>query len=266
MGFARAAGSVLLLAVIILVVMGLVRFAVRGPTPTVIPPAASSGPAAAPAEAPRPASVAAGALLARIKACSQPELENVIDQLSPLEAVGLYHLLTPSDREVVLAAVPYPLLAKKAHSLLGIPEAPFRHADQPGRLASTLIDAAMGVGSAGTGNPAAALSFAVALDNQHAPLDPRLRFQSTERRIYACLDGGADSAAVPGVLVRWSREGTDIPLYLRYLPLALNRRWNYIYYDSPTDWPAGTYRVALFGVEEVARLLAEGTFVVGPKE
>ena len=256
----------LLLAAIVLAVMGLVRFAVRGPSPAAIPPAAPSGPAAAPAETPRPASAAASALLARIKACSQPELENVIDQVSPLEAIGLYHLLTPGDREAVLAAVPYPLLARKAHALLGIPESQFRHADQPGRLASTLIDAAMGVAPAEPGSPAAGLRFAVALDGQHAPLDPRHRFRPSERRIYACLDSGTDSVVVPGVLARWSREGTDTPLYLHYLPLALNRRWNYIYFDSPMDWPEGTYRVALFRVEEVARLLAEGTFLVDPKE
>jgi hypothetical protein len=69
MGLVRAAGSVLLLAAIVLAVMGLVRFAVRGPSPAAIPPAAPSGPAAAPAETPRPASAAASALLARIKAC-----------------------------------------------------------------------------------------------------------------------------------------------------------------------------------------------------
>lgn len=261
----RVVVSALLVAIAVIAVMLAVRFAVRGSSaavPTVATPTAPSAGQAASGAPARPVSAAASEMLTRIRGCSDKELESVIDRISPLEALDLYRRLTPADREMVLGAVPAPILARKAQTLLGIPDAHFRHADQRGRFASTLVDAAMGAAVEPVGPEPAVLRFAIVLDGQQAPINPRRIFRPDERRIYACLDHGADSVAVPGVLVRWSAEGSSVPLYLHYLPLALNRRWNYVYYEAPQPWPAGTYRVSLFSLEQVARLLAVGTFVV----
>lgn len=256
---------ILLLIVIIFAVLAAIRLVSRSAVPeqpgtqasrrsAIVDPELDAGP---------PPSATCSELLARIRSCSAQELEGLVDKMGPLEAYSLYKRLSVSDRERVFNALPVPLVARKAHELLGIPEGSFLQARRPGGLASSLVDVAMGVPGVGAGASPLPLSFATAVDGHNAPLDPRGTFRSDERRIHVCFDAGPDAEIIEtGVLVRWTEDGPGTVVYLRYLPFSINRRWNYVYYE-PATWAPGTYRVQLFRIGESAGLLAEGTYVIG---
>ena len=265
----RFSERVLLLAVVCFAILAVARLATREPAPrpaappSPAPPSAQA-PAAAAAVAGPPPSPAAAELLARIRSCSATDLEAIVDKLAGAEALGLYQKLSSSDRLAVFSALPAPILAKKAQELLGIPESSFRQAGRPGLLASSLVEAAMAAPGGVADPQRPGLDFATALDAQQAPLSPRRAFRGDERKIFACLDAGPEAEdVVPGVLVRWSEEGSGALVYLHYLPFALNRRWNHVYFEVADRWLPGTYRVCFYRVGEVAALLAEGTYVVG---
>lgn len=261
-GVGRLAGRILLLAVVIGAVVAVVHVfrqepshpdAPHGQPAVAVPPAAAGGPA------PSPAAVE---LLARIRSCSGKELEGVVDRISGAEALGLYSQLTPADRQAVFSAVPAPLLARKANELLGIPESSFHHIGKAGLLASTLVDAAMGTAPAVDPSRRQELCFATALGDQGIPMVPRGSFRPTDRKIYACMDAGPEASGEPGVLVRWSDEGTGALVYLHYLPLSQNRRWNHVFFEVAEPWPTGSYRVRLYRLGDRADLLAEGAYVI----
>lgn len=202
-------------------------------------------------------------LLARVRSCSAKELESVVDKLGAMEAYGLYKQLTVADRQAVFAALPPPLLARKANELLGIPAHHFRHDGKAGLIASSLVDVAMGTAGGGDLAQRKELCFATEVDQQHVPLRPRAAFRADERRIYACLDGGADAASESGVLVRWSEEASGALVYIHYLPFALNQRWNNLYFEVNATWNPGRYRVQFYRISDAVSLVAEGTYVVG---
>jgi hypothetical protein len=209
-----------------------------------------------------PHSAACNELLARIRTCSEQDLTAIIDKVDANEAVGLYSRLSIADRQAVFAALPMPVLARKAHDLLGVPENCFRDAVRPGLLASSLLDAAVGQPTASGSVRHQALRFTTALDDQGAPRDPRDGFRPGDRRIYACLDAGSESDGEAGVLVRWTAEASGAIVYLHYLPLDLNRRWNYVYFEVTGAWAPGAYRVGFYRIGESAGLLADGTYVI----
>jgi hypothetical protein len=209
-----------------------------------------------------PLSPAGVEVLARIRSCSERDLEGIANTMSDVEAYGIFHQLTDVDRQAVILALPVPILARKAHELLGVPESVFRSAPQPALLASSLIDAALGVGHGVTKARPKPLIFATGLDGQDAPLSPRGTFRSGERRIYACLDAGSEPIGEPGVLVRWSEEGSGTLVYLHYQPLSPNHRWSYVYFEVTGAWTPGTYRVGFHRIGTSASLLAEGTYFV----
>ena len=261
----RMSERILLLAVVVFALLAIIRL-VSGPAPTAAPAPGAEGarPAdrSAPPDAGPPPSPAAAELLARIRSCSEQDLQGIVDKMSAMEALSLNRTLSSSDRQAVLSAIPAPILARKAQTLLGVPEGCFRATKRPGLLAATLVEAAMGTPAVQVGSPPAALGFATAIDEQNAPQSPRAAFRPDERRIYACFDGGDEPGAVAGVLVRWSLEGSVAPIYLQYLPFAINRRWNYVYYEAAA-WAPGTYRVSFHRIGQTVSLLAEGTYVVG---
>jgi hypothetical protein len=249
----------LVIAVVLLGALAVIRWAMPSATP---PP---SRPRVAPPAAPQtgpPPSPAAAELLARIRASSDQELVSVVDRLSGAEAVGLYGRLTANDRQAVLSALPPALLAQKAEQLLGIPEALFRHGGKTGLLAASIADLAMGATMPAVQPQPATLVFATAVDGQNAPVEPRANFRPDAGRIHACLDGGVEPEGDAGVLARWIAQDTGALLHLRYLPFAVNRRWNYVWYESPR-WQPGAYRVSLYRIGQAATLLAEGSFSVG---
>lgn len=250
---------VVALAALVVVVAGRAGASARTAPPVAAPPASPRG---LPAPAPLRTSPAGDELLARIRACSERDLDGIADRLSAGEALSLYRQLTPDDRRAALASLPVPLLARKAHELLAIPEARIRQAERPGLLVSALLEAAM----AGTSDPGGALPrplrFATAVDAGHVPQDARDGFRSDERRIYACLDAGLAPLGESGVLVRWTAEGSGAPVLVRYLPLAPDRRWNYVFFEPPVAWTAGTYRVQVYRIAEPVVLLASGSFLI----
>ncbi len=263
---------VLLLAVIVFAVLVAVRLANRESTqeshakPAVTldatsPPTATEAHLSEPAVGPPP-SAAGAELLARIRTCSEKDLAGIIDKLGGVEAYSLYHQLTVADRQAIFAAVPATILANKAHDLLGVPEHYFRRASKPGPLAHALVEAAMGTLSGSAQASRKELSFATAIDERRIPQAPRNTFRVDERKIYACLDSGADPKGESGVLVRWTEEGTGTVVYLHYLPIAANSRWNYVYYEAKNTWNPGSYRVCLYRLGVSVSLLAEGTYVV----
>lgn len=264
-GTRRNIESILLLVVIVLGVLAAIRLATRDAPHEVGQEGiatAASGDLDADHTGPPPSAVCRD-LLVRIRSCSQPELETLVDKMGPIEAYTLYKRLDPIDRERVFNALPVPLVARKANELLGIPHDSFRAVRSSGALASSLVDAAMGVGSSGISAHSRPLSFATVVDGQNAPVDPRGFFRPDERRIHVCFDAGPESEVMEaGVLVRWTEEGPGTVVYLRYLPFSINRRWNYVYYE-PASWAPGTYRVQFFRIAESVGLLAEGTYVVG---
>lgn len=262
-GVRRNVESILVLVVIVLAVLAAIRLATRDAERTVWEDGSTVSESGHDKAAGTPPSPACSELLARIRSCSEQELDGLVDKMGPLEAYSLYKRLSVADRGRVFAALPVPLVARKANELLGIPVASFRHASSPGNLANTLVDVAMGTPVAATGGQPLPLSFATAVDGQNAPVDPRGIFRPDERRIHVCFDAGAESEVVEaGVLVRWTEEGPGTVLYLRYLPFSVNRRWNYVYYEPPS-WTPGTYRVQFYRIGEPVGLLAEGTYVIG---
>ena len=266
-GARRNIECVLLLVGIVLGVLAAIRLATgdasSGAGQEGMATSASDGLDAGPGAGPPPSAVCSD-LLARIRSCTQPELETLVDKMGPIEAYTLYKRLDAIDRERVLTALPVPLVARKAHELLGVPEGAFRQAGSPGSLASSLVDAAMGVSRASNAVPPQPLSFATAVDAQNAPVEPRTTFRPDERRIHVCLDAGAAAeTAEPGVLVRWTEEGPGTVMYLRYLPFSVHHRWNYVYIEPPA-WTPGTYRVQFYRLGQAsAMLMAEGTYVIG---
>jgi hypothetical protein len=265
-GTRRNIESFLLLVVIVLGVLAAIRLATRDAAHGIGQEGvatAGSDDLDADGAGPPPSAVCRD-LLARIRSCSQPELETLVDKMGPIEAWTLYKRLDALDRERVFNALPVPLVARKAHELLGVPEGVFRQAGSAGSLASSLVDAAMGVPRASAAGQPLPLSFATAVDAQNAPLEPRITFRPDERRIHACLDPGPEAeTADAGVLVRWTEEGPGTVMYLRYLPFSVRQRWNYVYLEPPA-WAPGTYRVQFYRVGGASvLLLAEGTYVVG---
>jgi hypothetical protein len=262
-GVRRNVESILVLVVIVLAVLAAIRLASRDAERTVWEDASTVPEPGDIQAAGTPPSPACNELLARIRSCSAQELDGLVDKMGPLEAYSLYKRLSVADRGRVFAALPVPLVARKANELLGIPAASFRHASSPGNLANTLVDVAMGTPVAATGGQPRQLSFATAVDGQNAPVDPRGTFRADVRRIHVCFDAGPESEVVEaGVLVRWTEDGPGTVLYLRYQPFSINRRWNYVYYEPPS-WTPGTYRVQFYRMGEPIALLAEGTYVIG---
>ena len=262
-GVRRNVESILVLVVIVLAVLAAIRLASRDAERTVWQDASTASESGDDQTTGVPPSPACSELLARIRSCSAQELDGLVDNMGPLEAYSLYKRLSAPDRERVFAALPLPLVARKANELLGIPVATFRNASSPGNLANTLVDVAMGTPIAAIGRQPRPLSFATAVDGQNAPVDPRGTFRPDERRIHVCFDAGPESEVQEaGVLVRWTEDGPGTVLYLRYLPFSINRRWNYVYYE-PAAWSPGTYRVQFYRVGDPLALLAEGTYVIG---
>lgn len=210
-----------------------------------------------------PTTPAGAELLSRIRSCSVSELAGVVDRLSAMEALALYRQLSFSDRQSVLSALPRPLVARKAEQLLGIPAVCFQQEGDAGPLAAALVEAAMGKHASLADLSRHALSFATQVDDDNAPVKPRMVFGPADRKIYACLDAGPDVAPETGVLVRWVEDGSDDLVYLHYQPLAANHRWNYVSFERKDAWPAGTYRVGFYRVGAPVGLLAEGVYVVG---
>lgn len=208
-----------------------------------------------------PTTPAGAELLSRIRSCSARELDGVADRLSAGEALALYRQLSSADRQAVLSALPQPLLARKAEQLLGIPPVCFQVEGDAGRLAASLVEAAMG--RPGAGPPRHALSFSIQVDGDNAPIRPQIIFRPEDRKIHACLDAGPEALGESGVLVRWVVDSSDDPVHLRYQPLAADHRWNYVSFERKDAWPAGTYRVGFYRVRTPAELLAEGTYVIG---
>ena len=265
-GLRRNVEGLLVLVVIVLAVLAAIRLATRDAERAVREDGSTVsdlGDHEAIRDASPPPSPACSELLTRIRSCSAQELDGLVDTMGPLEAYRLYKRLSVTDRKRVFAALPVPLVARKASELLGIPDSSFRHVRKPGNLASALVDIAMGTPGSATGGQPLPLSFATAVDGQNAPVDPRGTFRPDERRIHVCFDAGPESETMEsGVLVRWTEDGPGTVVYLRYLPFSLNRRWNYVYYE-PATWAPGTYRVQFYRIGEVTDLMAEGTFVVG---
>lgn len=226
-----------------------------GPEPALRAPVARPGAGAT-------TSPAGAELLTRIRATSERELGAVVDKLSGGDAFKMYAQLTASDRQAVLSALPAPILARKIHALLGIPEATIQEAARPGVLVASLIEVALTNSQEPQGTKPGTLGFTTTLDVQENPEGLRSTFKPDERKIHACLDGAAGSDLVSGVLVRWAAEGLTTPLYLHYLPLIPGRRWNYVYFESAVPWTPGIYRVSFYRIGETAGLMAEGTYTV----
>lgn len=209
-------------------------------------------------------SPAGAEVVARIRSCSEQDLHHLVDHVSAMEAAGLYSQLTPADRQAVFAALPVPVVARKAKELLGVPEGLFQDSQQAGVLASSLVEAAMGTPEGTAHVPPKPLVFTTAIDGQDLPQDLRTTFRPDERRIYACLDAGSDTTGESGVLVRWVDQDSDSVVYLHYLPLTAHRRWNHVYFEVASPWPSGAYRVSFYRLGASASLLAEGSYTVSP--
>lgn len=266
----RPVELVLLLVVVAFAAMAAFRLLAADPAPAGL--TASAAPAAllpiipgtsavAPVAAPQ-RSAACSELLARIRSCSEPELAAIVDRLDVNEAVGLYSRLGASDRRAVFAALPAPVLARKARDLLGVPESCFRDATRPGLLAASILDAAVGQPAAPASARHRTLRFATTLDAQGAPQAPAATFRPGDRRIYACLDAGSEPDGESGVLVRWTAEESGAIVYLHWLPLDPDRSSNYVYFEAADAWASGTYRVGFYRIGESAGLLAEGTYTI----
>ncbi len=270
--------TVLVLLILLVVVTG-VRLALRAPVkspPAPVPEAPAITPmspdaasavctpvaAAAPA-VPTRLSPAGKALLTRIRACPPEEIQGVVDAVSPLEALSLYHQLTPADRQEAIAALPAPVIARKVEELLGIPQGRFAQAGDVGPLVTSLVEIALGGTAAATTSPPQTVCFATAIDTQGGPERSRTLFRVDERRIYACLDAGSLSRSEAGVLVRWNEELSGALVCLDYLPLVAGRRWNHVYYQVADAWTPGSYRVSCFRLGTTIELLYEGTYRVG---
>lgn len=265
----RLSERILLLAVVLFAVLAVFRLVTREPAPVAVeppPPGQETDQKLARTDTPHtdqtPPSPACAEVLERIRSCSPKDLEGIVDRMVGTEALVLYRQLTSADRQKVFTALPAPILSRKAKELLGVPESCFRNAGRPGILASSLVDAAMGTSGIPADPDRRGLSFATAVDAQGAPQGPRGIFRSDERKIYACMDSSPEPIGESGVLVRWIEEGSGSLVYLHYLPLALNRRWNYVFFEVAATWRPGTYRVNVFRIGRVASLLAEGTYVV----
>lgn len=266
----RMSERILVLAVIVFAVLAVYRLVNKesAPAPAASPvaqPPAASAPQPEQAVGPPPGPAAAE-LLARIRSCSGKDLEGIVDKVTGAEALGLFKELSVTDRQTVFSALPAPILGRKAHALLGIPESSFRRAGNHGILASSLVEAAMGAAAASADPQVRTLCFTTAVDAQGVPQAPRGLFRPDERKIHACLDGGSEPTGEPGVLVRWTGKDSGALVYLHYLPLALNRRWNHVHFEVADTWPAGTYQVDFYRIGESVALLAEGSYTVGNRD
>jgi len=261
----RLSERLLLMAVIIFAVFGVFRLLSKPaetPKPArqaVTSPAAASQPQV---ESEHPPSPARAEVLARIRACSGSEIDALVDNLSGAEALTLYQRTTVTDRQQVFAALPVASVARKAKELLGVPESCFQHGGQPGVLAAFLVEAAMGTPGLPAALQSQTLSFSTELTEQNAPRQPRGAFRPDERTIYACLDAGPEPLGEAGVLVRWVNEDSGDLIYLHYLPLNLNQRWNYVFFAAATDWKPGAYRVSCYHLGAASGVLAEGRYRV----
>jgi hypothetical protein len=265
----RRAWMILAATLLLVVAIGVALQAIRPSSngPTSEQPSPATAMVAQPfqlAASARPApSAACTELLSRIRSCSAKELDGIADKLGGMEALLLYRQLSSSDRQDVFAALPPPLLARKANELLGIPENRFRNDGNAGRIASALVDVAMGVPMPPGAQLRRELCFSTEVDDQHVPQHPLGAFRPTDRRIYACLDAAPEAAGEPGVLVRWTEEESGALVYLNYLPFALNRTWNNVFFEVTEAWTPGRYRVAFYRIAESVSLLAEGTYIIG---
>lgn len=263
----RTSERIMLGVVAILAVLVAFRLATREPAVAPLSPVQAAQPPATaqppgPARSGPPPSPACAELLARIRASSERDLEGIVNAVSGPEALGLYRQLSASDRQAALAALPAPLLARKANELLGVPESCFRGNGGPGRVAAFLVDAAMGSSGIPADPQAKVLAFTTVVDEQGVPVAPRGSFRPEERKIYACMDVGAESAGESGVLVRWTEADSGSLVYLHYLPLAAIHRWNYVFFEASAAWSPGVYHVRFYRLAKPAGMIAEGSYLV----